>query len=165
MSLTIPFEPLLNYSDHERRKWRDWIAADPKRLGLVVQPGARFPTVGALLDHVFLVERRHLCRLEGATPPDATGVPEGDWPRLFEYADLVRADLRRYAAEITDAAADGIFSFEAVGVGSFTTSRRRLLTHIVLHEVRHLAQLALAARTAGAAPPGQHDILFFNAEF
>jgi uncharacterized damage-inducible protein DinB len=43
-------------------------------------------------------------------------------------------------------------------------SRRRLLTHILLHEVRHLAQVALAARTAGIEPPGQHDLIYF-AEF
>ena len=165
MSVTVPFESLLDYSDHERRKWRDWAAADPTRLTIVVQPGGRFPTVGALLDHVFLVERRHLCRLQGATPPEDTGVPPGDWNRLFEYADLVRADLRGYAAELTDVVGDGLLTFEAIGIGSITTSRRRLMTHIVLHEIRHFAQVALAARTAGVEPPGRHDILFYNAEF
>ena len=165
MSVTVPFESLLDYSDHERRKWRDWAAADPTRLTIVVQPGGRFPTIGALLDHVFLVERRHLCRLQGATPPEDTGVPPGDWNRLFEYADLVRADLRGYAAELTDVVGDGLLTFEAIGIGSITTSRRRLMTHIVLHEIRHFAQVALAARTAGVEPPGRHDILFYNAEF
>ena len=43
-------------------------------------------------------------------------------------------------------------------------TRRRLLMHVVLHEVRHLAQLALAARSAGVEPPGDHDLFFF-AEF
>jgi uncharacterized damage-inducible protein DinB len=165
VSVTVPFESLLDYSDHERRKWRDWAAADPTRLTIVVQPGGRFPTIGALLDHVFLVERRHLCRLQGATPPEDTGVPPGDWNRLFEYADLVRADLRGYAAELTDVVGDGLLTFEAIGIGSITTSRRRLMTHIVLHEIRHFAQVALAARTAGVEPPGRHDILFYNAEF
>lgn len=165
MSVTVPFESLLDYSDHERRKWRDWAAADPTRLTIDVQPGGRFPTIGALLDHVFLVERRHLCRLQGATPPEDTGIPAGDWNRLFEYADLVRADLRGYAAELTDVVGDGLLTFEAIGIGSITTSRRRLMTHIVLHEIRHFAQVALAARTAGVEPPGRHDILFYNAEF
>ena len=163
MSVTVGFEPLLDYSDSERQKWRDWCAADPSRMTLVVQPGGRFPTVGDLLDHVFLVERRHLCRLEGGTPPAETGIPIGDWKRLFEYADLVRADLRRYAEDTSDIAADGLLTFEAVGIGSFTLSRRRLMTHIVLHEIRHLAQLALAARTAGVEPPGNHDLIWFEA--
>jgi uncharacterized damage-inducible protein DinB len=43
-------------------------------------------------------------------------------------------------------------------------SRRRLMTHIVLHEIRHFAQIALAARTAAVEPPGEHDLIYF-AEF
>ena len=165
MSMTLPFAALLDYSDHERRKWHDWIADDPKRMTIALQPGGRFPTAAELLDHVFLVERRHLCRLEGGTPPEETGVPLGDSERLFEYADLVRADLRRYVSDLTDVTADGLISFNAIGLGQVTMSRRRLVTHIFLHEVRHLAQLALAARTAGIEPPGQHDLFFYNAEF
>jgi uncharacterized damage-inducible protein DinB len=160
--MRVSFEPLLDYSDHERRKWREWIAADPRRLATVFQPGGRFPTAAALLDHIFLVERRHLCRLEGGTPPDETGISAADWERLFEYGELVRADLRRYVSDLTDAAAEEKISFTAVGLGPMTMSRRRLLTHILLHEIRHLAQLALAARTAGIEPPGMHDLLFFE---
>ena len=162
MSVTVGLEALIGYSDQERARWRDWIAAAPARLSIALQPGGRFPTVADLLDHVFFVERRHLCRLEGGTPPDGTGVPIGDWQRLFEYADLVRADLRRYVADLTDVAADGLISWEAIGIGPISMSRRRLLTHILLHEIRHLAQLALAARTAGVEPPGKHDLFFFD---
>ena len=161
MSVSVHIEQLLDYSDHERRKWRDWINADPKRLEIPLQPGGRFPTVWALLDHVSLVERRHLARLEGGTPPDETGIRYGDWTGLFEYADLVRADLRRYVADTDDAAGSQTISFTALGLGPVSMSRRRLLTHIVLHEVRHLAQVALAARTAGVEPPGEHDLFFF----
>ena len=162
MSLTVSYTPLLDYSDHERRKWREWIAADPTRMAIVLQPGGRFPTAADLLDHVFFVERRHLCRLEGGTPPEETGVPKGDWEGLFEYADLVRADLRRYVSDLTDTIADGLISWEAIGLGPVSMSRRRLVTHIFLHEIRHLAQLALAARTAGVEPPGKHDLFYFE---
>ena len=164
MSVSIGLEQLLGYSDRERRKWREWVAADPKRLDLPVQPGARFPTVGALLDHIFFVERRHLSRLEGGALPEQTGIPPGDWKRLFEYADLVRADFRRYVADIDDAAASETMTFTPMTGGTVTMSRRRLLMHAFLHEVRHFAQLAHAARAAGIEPPGDHD-LFFYAEF
>jgi uncharacterized damage-inducible protein DinB len=160
MSLQVPFEQLLDYSDHERGKWRDWIAADPERLDITVQAGARFPTIGTLLDHIFFVERRHLCRLEGSTPPDQSGIPPGDWTRLFEYGDLVRADLRRYVADLDERTAIEPWRF-TLTIGDFQMTRRRLLTHILLHEVRHYAQIALAARAAGVEPPGEHDIMFF----
>ena len=150
---------LIDYSDHDRDKWKAWFAADPSRLNIPFQSGGRFPTVGALLDHVFLVERRHLSRLEGATPPDATGVARGDVKALFEYADLVRADYRTFANELDDVTARKTMTVN-VQSGPREMTRRRLAIHIVLHELRHLAQIAYAARAAGHEPPGEHDLFY-----
>jgi len=163
MSLGVPVSALLDYSDHERKKWRAWIAADASRLSVPVQTGGRFPDAFTLLDHVFLVERRHLSRLEGAVPPESTGVASGDWEALFEYADLVRADFRTYEREIDDEEAVERMTIAAAS-GTATMSRRRLITHVLLHEVRHLAQIAYAMRLAGHQPPGEHD-LFYCGEF
>jgi len=163
MSLNIEFERLLGYSDRERQKWHEWIAADPQRMSIVLQPGGRFPTAAELLDHIFFVERRHLCRLQGSTPPEESGVPLGNWQRLFEYAELVRADFRRYVSDLTDVVADGKLSWNAIGIGQITLSRRRLVTHVFLHEVTHFVELALAARMAGIEPPGNHDLFLFEA--
>ena len=161
MSIQYRLEELLDYSDAERAKWREWVAADPSRLAAPFQARDRFPTIGSLLDHVFLVERRHLSRLEGAAPPDETGVKEGDWNALFEYADLVRADLRRYIADLDEREGTETITF-AVQTGSHTMTRRKLALHIVLHEIRHLAQIAFAARLAGHEPPGKHDLFYFT---
>jgi uncharacterized damage-inducible protein DinB len=116
--------------------------------------------VGALFDHIFLVERRHLSRLEGGTPPDATGVAAGDVRVLWEYGDLVRADLRRYAEDL-DAAEGSAILTVVTQSGTQTVTKRWLAAHILLHEIRHLAQIAYAARNAGEEPPGQHDIFFY----
>jgi uncharacterized damage-inducible protein DinB len=161
MTLTYQFDEFLNYSDHERRKWKEWIAADPSRLDLAFQPGGRFPTVASLLDHIFLVERRHLSRLEGGTPPDSSGVAPGDWEALFEYGALVRDDLRRYVADVDDTIGAETITF-SLASGVFTMTRRKLAAHIFLHETRHLAQLSHSARLAGLEPPGAHDLFYFT---
>jgi uncharacterized damage-inducible protein DinB len=162
MTAAVALDELLEYSDHERGKWKTWVAADAGRLQLPFQAGGRFPTVWSLLDHVFLVERRHLARLEGGTPPDATGVAPGDWKALFDYADLVRAEFRRYLADLDPArAADAITFTLRDPAAPLTMTRRKLALHIVLHEVRHLAQLAYAVRGAGAPSPGDHDLFYF----
>lgn len=162
MSVTVDLGALLDYSDHERRKWREWVEGDRQRLQLPVQPGARFPTVNALLDHVFFVERRHLARLQGTPLPEASGVPAGDARGLFAYADRGRAEFRRYIASLDDEAAREVMSFTAIGIGPLSMTRRRLLTHVIVHEIRHLGQLALAARVAGVEPPGNHDLFLFE---
>lgn len=161
MSVAFRMEELIGYSDHERSKWREWIAADAGRLEIPFQPGGRFPTVGSVLDHVFLVERRHLSRLQGAEPPEITGVAAGDWEALFEYSELVRADLRRYIADMDDRLGAGTVTFP-VQTDTFSMTRRKLAMHIVLHETRHLAQMALAARCAGHEPPGKHDYFYYQ---
>jgi len=160
MTVAVELGTLLDYSDHERRKWREWLAADPRRTAITVQPGGRFPTIGSLLDHTFLVERRHLCRIEGGTPPDSTGVRDGDWQALFEYADLVRAEFRACLADLDEAAAGQNITIAAQS-GTRTMTRRELATHVLLHEIRHFAQIALAARIAGDPPPGRHDYFYF----
>jgi uncharacterized damage-inducible protein DinB len=160
MSVNLDLLRLLAYSDHERAKWRAWIAADPSRLDLPFQPGARFPTFWSLFDHLFLVERRHLSRLEGGTPPDASGIPPGDWQALFEYGDLVRANLRTYAEGLDEREGDEVFSF-TIPSGPVSMTRRKLVVHILTHEIRHLAQVAYAGRLAGHEPPGEHDYFFF----
>lgn len=159
MSAALGLSGLIDYSDHERAKWREWIAADPQRLRLRFQEGGRFPTLWELFEHIFLVERRHLSRLEGGTPPDATGVRGGDWIALFEYADLVRADFRQYVADLRDDDANQPLTVHAQS-GTRTITRRRLAAHVLIHEIRHLAQIAYAARNGGHAPPGEHDLFF-----
>jgi uncharacterized damage-inducible protein DinB len=129
-------------------------------MDIPFQAGGSFATVGSLFDHIFLVERRHLCRLQGGVPPDATGVAPGDWEALFEYADLVRADLRRYLADLNEDEARRTTTV-VTRQGTRRMTQRELLAHILLHEVRHLAQIAYAVRLTGQAPPGQHDIFYF----
>ena len=160
MTVSVELLELLDYTDHERHKWREWIAADERRLDIPFQNGGRFPSLWALFEHIFLVERRHLSRLQGGTPPEATGVTHGDWRALFEYADLVRADLRRYVTDLEERESREAMTIVAQS-GTRTMTKRRLATHILLHEIRHAAQIAYAARNAGHAPPGEHDLFFF----
>jgi uncharacterized damage-inducible protein DinB len=163
MNVAVSLASLLAYSDFERQKWREWLDADPSRLTLAFQRGGRFPDLASLFDHLFLVERRHLSRLEGAVPPSATGVAPGDVTALFDYADLVRADFRAYLDALDEETAmTPIVITGLQSSGDITMSRRRLTTHILLHEIRHLAQIAYAARLAGLEPPGQHDLFYFG---
>jgi uncharacterized damage-inducible protein DinB len=160
MNVGLGLAELLGYSDHERAKWQAWVAADQTRLRIAFQSGGRYTTLGVLFDHMFLAERRNLARLQGAAPPDSTGIAEGDWRALFDYGELVRADLRTYVTALEGADAAATVSF-TVPSGTFTITRRKLIAHMLVHEIRHLAQAAYAARLAGHEPPGSHDILFY----
>jgi uncharacterized damage-inducible protein DinB len=161
MSTAVDLQHLIAYSDHERTKWKSWLAENPSvRLAIPFQNGARFPTVGSLLHHVFWVEERHLSRLEGHPLPDTTGVAQDDLQALFDFGDRVRADLRRYVSGVDEKRFSEPISFSLRGGPLITVLRRKLAAHILLHEIRHFAQLAYAVRLAGHEPPGEHDYFF-----
>ena len=161
MSVSVDLQHLISYSDHERAKWKSWIAADSSsRLAIPFQSGARFPTVGSLLNHVFWVEERHLSRLEGHPLPDTAGAPENDLTALFEYGDRVRENLRRYITTVEEKRFSEPITFALRGGPMTTVLRRKLAAHILLHEIRHFAQIAYAVRVAGHEPPGEHDYFF-----
>lgn len=162
MSLSISFDELLRYTGAERDKWRGWFAANPGAIDAPVQPGSRFPTVGRLIDHIFLVERRHLQRLAGEPVADRTGLSGTNAPPLFDYGASVRRELEQYAADLGEDDADEIRTID-LRDRQWPVSPRKLLFHILLHETRHWAQIALAVRLAGFEPPGDHDLFFSKA--
>jgi uncharacterized damage-inducible protein DinB len=157
--MQLLFDELLRYTAEERDKWRAWLLAHPQAVEAPVQPGARLPTVGKLIDHIFLVERRHLQRLTGDRLSDSTGLTGNNAVPLFDYGASVRRELEQFARELDEDAADEIRTFE-VRDRQWAMTPRKLLFHILLHEIRHWAQIALAVRLAGLEPPGDHDFFY-----
>jgi uncharacterized damage-inducible protein DinB len=160
--MNLSYAELLRYSNEERDKWRAWFAVNPTAIDAPVQPGGRLPTVGKLIDHIFLVERRHLQRLREERPSSATGLTANNAPPLFDYGASVRRELEQFAQEIDDDSADQVRTFE-VRERQWPMTPRKLLFHILLHEIRHWAQVALAVRVAGFEPPGDHDLFYSKA--
>jgi uncharacterized damage-inducible protein DinB len=162
MPPTITFDELVRYTNGEREKWRRWLAERPAALDATVQAGGRLPTVGKLIDHIFLVERRHLQRLTSQPLSDTTGLTGNNAAPLFDYGASVRRELEQYVADLDDDDVDTMREFE-VREKKWPMTPRKLLFHILLHETRHWAQIALAVRLAGFEPPGDHDLFFSNA--
>ncbi len=162
MSLTLTYDELLQYTNEERDKWRGWLTQHPAAMDAPVQPGERLPTVGKLIDHIFLVERRHLQRLASAPLSDRTGLTATNVPPLFDYGASVRRELEQYIADLDDDLAEEVRTFE-VREQQWAMTPRKLLFHVLLHEIRHWAQIALSVRLAGFEPPGDHDLFYSKA--
>lgn len=162
MAPTLAYEELLRYTDGERATWRRFFSGHPGALELPLQPSGNFPTIGKLIDHIFLVERRHLQRLRDEPLSQSTGLTGNNASPLFDYGASVRRELEQFVQEIDDDAASQVRTFE-VRDQPWQMSSRKLLFHILLHEIRHWAQIALAVRLAGIDPPGNHDFFYSNA--
>lgn len=158
----LTYDELLRYTNEERAKWRRYFADHPDSIEAPLQPGGRFPTVGKLIDHMFLVERRHLQRLRSEPPSTETGLTGNNAVPLFDYGASVRRELEQYVADLDEDVANQIRTFE-VREQQWPMTSRKLLFHVLLHEIRHWAQIALAIRLAGVDPPGDHDLFYSSA--
>jgi uncharacterized damage-inducible protein DinB len=158
----LSFDELLRYTQEEREKWRSWLLMNSAAIAVTVQPGGRYPTVGRLIDHIFPAERRVLQRLAGERPSESTGLTGNNAPPLFDYGASVRRELEHYVQSLDDEAADQARTFEILD-RQWSLTPRKFLFHVLLHETRHWAQIALAVRLAGFEPPGQHDLLHSKA--
>ena len=163
MSITLTIHELLRYTAEEREKWRGWLLAHPEAMNAAVQASdARLPTVGKLIDHIFLVERRHLQRLRDEPLSGTTGLTANNVPPLFDYGASVRRELEAFVDGLEEDAAEEVRTFN-VQDRDWPMTPRKLLFHILLHETRHWAQVALAVRLAGLTPPGDHDLFYSRA--
>jgi uncharacterized damage-inducible protein DinB len=162
MGLDLKYDELLRYTNDEREKWRGWLVARLEAMDAPLQPGGRFPTVGKLIDHIFLVERRQLQRLTGDPLSDSTGLTGSNAIPLFDYGASVRRELDQLVGTLEEDVANEPRTF-IVRDQPYSMSPRKLLFHILIHEIRHWAQIALAVRLAGMEPPGDHDLFFSRA--
>jgi uncharacterized damage-inducible protein DinB len=162
MGMTLAYSELLHYTNIERERWRSWFDAHPGAMDVPVQAGGRLPTAGKLIDHIFLVERRHLQRLTESPVSESTGLTGNNAPPLFDYGASVRRELEHYVTGLDEDEADRVRTF-IVREQEWPMTPRKLLFHILLHEIRHWAQIALAARLAGHEPPGDHDLFYSKA--
>jgi uncharacterized damage-inducible protein DinB len=164
MYLTI--EELLSYTEEERTKWRQWFAsrgADPLKIALA---GEVCPTVGKLVLHIFGAELWYAYALQGEIVTEESDVgkafaalsPE-DADAIFDFGREARQQLREFTQTANDEEWDHVHE---IGARAFRIrgSARKLIAHILVHEIRHWAQVAMAVRQSGLAPPGDHDMLF-----
>ena len=160
--LALAYTELLRYTEEERSKWRRFFVEHDQALDVPLTPGGRFATVGKLVDHVFLVEQRHLQRLRGETLAEQTGLTGSNASPLFDYGASVRRELEQFVAVLDEDEANEVRTVH-VRQQDWPMTPRKLLFHILLHEIRHWAQVAMALRLAGIDPPGDHDLFFSRA--
>jgi len=155
MPITLSFDELIAYSNEDRAKWDTWFRAQPESIWqIAVQPEGRFANVWSLIDHIFVVEKRHLQRLQGEYPlPESTGVIESRWPELWDWSLKTRHEVVSWAAVLDEEDARIPRSVQ-LPAGCVEVSPRKL---------RHWAQLALVFRQAGLVLPGDHDLIFSGA--
>jgi uncharacterized damage-inducible protein DinB len=159
METGLGFSEFLRYVNEETSKWKEFFHSNPQALDVPVSI-AGTKSVRDMLLHVFAVELRYAERLNDVaevTPYERhTGKPPEE---LFAMGEQARRMLAEYLTQASDL--DRVLTFPTLTSGTLSASKRKIAIHMLLHGVRHWAQLATALREAGFAT-GKHDFIFSN---
>ncbi len=162
MEIGVSFQELMHYNDAETRRWREFLEQHCDALDVQVDiAGAK--DIRGLIVHIFAVELRYAERLLGAAATPYEQLPAGPLNEIFSIADTARQKLRHFLARTTDADLRTVLTFETRTAGTLSSSKRKIVGHVLLHGIRHWAQIATALRQNGYKQDWPHDFIFTDA--
>ena len=160
-SPSIALTDLVTYTDWERGQWLVWLRQQ-KDLALQTSLGphaaVRFTDVGDIIRHIFSAEKRYIERLTGRPITDTSSIPKQNLEALFAFGSESRADLKKFIENLPEAEWDTPIGMKIIN-WSISASPRKIVTHVLIHEMRHWAQIATTLRLNGLKPD-LHDFLF-----
>jgi uncharacterized damage-inducible protein DinB len=150
IGLGLTIEDLIEYTGWERAKWRAWFETHPQALRFSAGPNGdgRFSTVGDLVKHIFSAEQRYVQRLTGEPLTDFARLASDDDRALFAVGDASRSDLTRLVTTLPAADWDSPREYTILTYLVKTTPRK-IVIHVLMHEIRHWAQIATLCRLNG----------------
>jgi uncharacterized damage-inducible protein DinB len=111
-----------------------------------------------MIRHIFSAEKRYVERLTSRPITDTSSIPKQDLEALFAFGCESRADLKNFVETFPAAEWDTPIGMKILD-WSISASTRKIVTHILIHEIRHWAQIATTLRLNGLKPDF-HDFLF-----
>jgi len=158
----ITLAELLDDNQLSTEKWRVWFAVNPGALDIscdIYNSGS----VRGFLRHIFAVELRHSQRLAGREVTAYEAIPMGTLDDLFATHTQALENLREFLARSSDAALGEEIAVQTVSAGTLHGSRRKLFVHVMLHSIRHWAQMTTLLREHGFTTDWAKDFLFSEA--
>jgi uncharacterized damage-inducible protein DinB len=147
MSPTLDFGDLVAYTNWQRRSWQSWFKQRSSALSVTTGANGdgRFPTVGGLIRHIFSAEVRYIERIMRLPLTDTSSVPTDDADALFEFGVAGRTRLEQLMDTMAPALWDVPVEFPLLKSIARATPRKIIL-HVLTHEIRHWAQMATLLR-------------------
>jgi uncharacterized damage-inducible protein DinB len=155
MDSHITFSELLQYTERETQRWKEWFAAHPEALDVPCDI-AKAGTVRALLLHVFATELFFAHLLLGLPHPDWTKLSSQSLEELFGIND----EASRKFQEFIDRAQPHEWNeVKELGFGNLKGSKRKMAAQAFLHGVQHRSQMATLLRQQGFEGLWMHDLI------
>jgi uncharacterized damage-inducible protein DinB len=161
-SVGVTLQELLADNEAATNKWAAWFNAHELAMDVpcdIYNSG----NARGLLKHIFAVELRHSQRLLGEEVTAYDAIPAGSLDGLLAVHARASENLHRFLSQADDTMLQEIIELQTVSAGTLHASRRKLFVHIMLHSLRHWAQLATVLREKGYPTDWPKDFLFSEA--
>jgi uncharacterized damage-inducible protein DinB len=148
---SISISELMEFTGWERSQWRERLSAHGDAAlgtGVGAHGDGRFETVGDLVKHIFIAEKHHVDRLSNRAITDVSTIPGDSVQKLFALGERSRRDLAAFVAAEPANDWDAPREYNINGK-MVSVTPRKFIAHILLHEVRHWAQVATILRLNG----------------
>jgi uncharacterized damage-inducible protein DinB len=150
MSLALSLDELLDYTEWERNKWHERLLRHGNQaMDLKAGPhgDGRFDSVRDLVKHIFSAEKRYVERLSGRPLTDPASIP-GELSALFRFGQNSRKELQKFVAAFPAEGWDAPVEMKILSY-SVTATPRKIVIHVLMHEIRHWAQIGTLLRLNG----------------
>lgn len=154
-------EEVMGWVEMTSASWRELLGTHPEILALPCDI-MNVKSAGELLQHVVAVELRYAERLARLPATDYASVPYDSAAAIYATHDRAFGILRELLAG--DVNWDEWIEFQTRSMGAARSNRNTVLFHLLLHSVRHYAQLATLVRQHGIKPGAPMDYLFTRIE-
>jgi uncharacterized damage-inducible protein DinB len=155
MDAGITFAELLDYTEDETRRWKQWFAEHPEALDRPCDI-AKAGTVRQLLLHVFATEAHFAAAVSDLPRIDRTNLPSSTLDELFGVHDDACRGFREFFSR---AQARDWNEIKDLGFRDLKASKRKMVAQALLHGVHHRAQLAVFLRQEGFEGLWIHDLI------
>jgi len=163
----LGIDELLAYTDEERAKWEEWFSTHGNESLKFQLPMDVHPTMSALILHCFWAELFYAHWMKGDMLSEermkemSESISADRADQLFAFGHSARAAMREAIGGFTMEDWERVYDLEMRGI-RLEGPARKLIAHILVHEIRHWAQIAVVVRQHELAPPGEHDLVFSN---
>ena len=151
---------LLAWADRTATEWRALLTAHPEALAFPcdVNEGQ---SVADLVQHIVQAELGYATRLCSTTgfPREQLQVRTAD--TLYAIHDRAMEMLRDLLSQ-EQVDWEQLLEFSPRGAAAFVATRRTVFVHLLMHSIRHHAQLASAVRRGGVRADWGMDYLFMG---
>lgn len=142
--------------------WQQLMTAQPEALSLACDI-RETTSVAQLLQHIVAVELRYAERLSGSAESPYESVPFDSVEAIYTTHHNAMQLLKQLDDREQPYWEEWVEYATRRG-GSIRTTRRTVFIHLLMHSIRHYAQLATLLRQHGFAPGWQMDYLLMGVE-